>query len=45
MSSDRYDSRRKIVVEEANCIGTAILRSDLYADSARTQFRNDLSNM
>lgn len=28
MSGDRYDSRRKIVIEEANDIGTAILQSD-----------------
>ena len=41
MSGDRYDSRRKIVVDEANNIGTAILRSDLYPDSTRTLFRND----
>lgn len=41
MSGDRYDSRRKAVVEEANNIGTAILRSDLYADSSRTLFRKD----
>lgn len=41
MSGDRYDSRRKIVVEEANTIGTAILRSDLYPDSTRTLFRKD----
>lgn len=41
MSGDRYDSRRKIVIEEANNIGTAILRSDLYPDSSRTLFRRD----
>jgi len=41
MSGDRYDSRRKIVIEEANNIGTAILRSDLYPDSTRTLFRKD----
>lgn len=41
MSGDRYDSRRKIVIEEANDIGTAILRSDLYPDSTRTLFRKD----
>lgn len=41
MSGDRYDSRRKIVIEEANDIGTAILRSDLYPDSIRTLFRKD----
>jgi hypothetical protein len=41
MSGERYDSRRKIVVEEANDIGTALLRSDLYPDSTRTLFRKD----
>jgi len=41
MSGDRYDSRRKIVIEEANNIGTAILRSDLYPDSTRNLFRKD----
>lgn len=41
MSSERYDSRRKIVVEEANDIGTALLRCDLYSDSIRTLLRKD----
>lgn len=41
MSGDRYDSRRKVIVEEANNIGTAILRSDMYPDSVRTLFRKD----
>lgn len=41
MSGDRYDTRRKIVIEEANDIGTALLRSDLYPDSTRTLFRKD----
>lgn len=44
MSSDRYDSRRKIVVEESNIIGTAILRSDLYPDSTRALFRKDFKD-
>lgn len=44
MSSSRYDSRREIVVEEANDIGTAILRSDLYPDSIRTEFRRDFKD-
>ncbi|PWB27171.1 hypothetical protein [Flavobacterium sp. HTF] len=44
MSGDRYDSRRKVVVEEANIIGTAILRSDLYPDSTRILFRNDFKD-
>lgn len=41
MSSERYDSRRKIVVEEANDIGTAILRCDLYPDSVSAVLRKD----
>jgi hypothetical protein len=44
MSGDRYDTRRKIVIEEANDIGTAILRSDLYPDSTRTLFRKDFKD-
>ena len=42
MSASRYDSRRALIVQEANDIGTVILRSDLYGDTARALFRNDL---
>src|SRR5204863_5742831 len=38
MSASRYDARRTTVIEEANDIGTAILRSDLYPDSVRNLF-------
>lgn len=41
MSGSRFDDRRKIVVEEANDIGTALLRADLYPDSIRMLFRED----
>ena len=41
MSVNRYDTRRQIIVEEANAIGTALLRADLYAENVRLQFRND----
>jgi hypothetical protein len=41
MSGSRYDTRRKVVVEEANIIGTAILRADLYNPEERVLFRND----
>jgi hypothetical protein len=41
MSGSRYDARRTIVVEEANSISTAILRSDLYPTEERTLFRKD----
>jgi hypothetical protein len=45
MSGERYDTRRKIIIEEANDIGTALLRSDLYPDSTRTLFRSDFRNI
>lgn len=41
MSSNRYDQRIDIVIQEANDIGTAVLRADLYPDSIRTAFRHD----
>lgn len=44
ISSSRYDTRRQIVVEEANDIGTAILRADLYAESERKLFRADFAD-
>lgn len=41
MSSSRYDGRRSVLIQEANDIGTAILRADLYPDSLRNVLRND----
>ncbi len=41
MSGNRYDARRANIVDEANAIGTAILRADLYEDADRTQLRSD----
>jgi hypothetical protein len=41
LSITRYDQRREVVVEEANHIGTALLRCDLYPDSIRAEFRKD----
>ena len=41
MSSSRHDKRINIIVEEANDIGTAVLRADLYPDSIRNEFRKD----
>jgi len=41
MSSSRHDRRVNIIMEEANAIGTAVLRSDLYPDSIRQAFRED----
>ncbi len=42
MSNSRYDTRRALVVEEANNIGTVILRTDVYPDSMRTILRQSL---
>lgn len=42
MASSRFDARRQVVIEEANNIGTAILRTDIYPDSMRQLLRRDL---
>ena len=42
MSASRYDTRRNVMLSEANNIGTVILRCDLYPDSTRTQLRSYL---
>lgn len=39
MSNSRYDTRRTLVIEEANNIGTVVLRTDVYPDSMRTLLR------
>jgi uncharacterized protein (DUF2249 family) len=41
MSASRYDDRRQIMIEEANDIGTAILRCDLYPDSIKKQLKSN----
>jgi len=43
-SASKYENRRQLLVEEANDIGTTILRCDLYPDSVRNLFRADLKN-
>ena len=42
MASARFDTRRQVIVEEANDIGTVILRTDIYPDSVRQLLRNNL---
>ena len=37
----KFETRREITVEEANEIGTAILRCDMYPDSVRNPLRAD----
>ena len=44
MSGNRYDARRQATIEEANAIGTAILRTGLYPDSDKVVFRSNIKN-
>ncbi len=41
IASSKFESRRAIIAEEANSIGTALLRCDLYPDSIRNILRKD----
>ena len=41
MSGGRFDNRREAVVKEANAIGTALLRADLYPSADKDAFRKD----
>ena len=41
MAGTRYEARRTNDITEANAIGTAVLRADLYPDSTRLAFRRD----
>lgn len=40
-SASNYDTRKALLVQETNDIGTALLRSDLYPDSIRQELRKD----
>jgi hypothetical protein len=42
MSNSRFNARRELVVVEANSIGTAILRTEVYPDSIRKILRSAL---
>lgn len=41
ISNSRYDARRDVIIKEANCIGTAVLRADLYPEPFRSELRRD----
>lgn len=43
MAYSRYDSRRAVIVQEANEIGTAILRTDLYPDSVARLLKGEFA--
>jgi hypothetical protein len=42
MSASRYETRRAVMLSEANNIGTVILRCDLYPDTTRNKLRTHL---
>ncbi|MFN0066013.1 MAG: hypothetical protein ACKVYV_00090 [Limisphaerales bacterium] len=42
LASSRHDTRKQIVVHEANAIGTAWLRAELLPEPARVEFRDQL---
>src|SRR6478736_5011772 len=42
MSNSRFDTRRQLIIEEANDIGTVVLRTDIYPDSVRQMLRANL---
>jgi hypothetical protein len=41
MAGSRYENRKNNLIDEANCIGTAILRADIYPDSLKNEFKKD----
>ena len=42
MSASRYDTRRALLIQEANNISTVLSCADLYPDSSRREFRKYL---
>ncbi|MHA3787532.1 bestrophin-like domain [Flavobacterium hauense] len=44
MGGSRYEARRSASIAEANAIGTAILRADLYPEEQRNAFRADFKD-
>ena len=43
IAANKFENRRQVIIEEANAIGTAILRCDMYPDSIRKLFRQDFA--
>ncbi len=40
MAASRFDTRKQLVLQEANAIGTAYLRADILAEPQRSEIRN-----
>ncbi|MBL8251127.1 MAG: DUF4239 domain-containing protein, partial [Candidatus Competibacter sp.] len=43
-AAERYDARRNLIVQEANAVGTVLLRFDLLPDDARRELRELLAS-
>lgn len=41
MAGSRFENRKVNLIDEANCIGTALLRADIYPDSIKTEFQKN----
>ncbi|MFV8346011.1 hypothetical protein [Flavobacterium sp. ZB4P13] len=44
MSATRYDNRRTVIIDEANNIGTAVLRADMYPESIKKLLKADFKD-
>jgi len=44
MAGSRYENRKNCIIDEANCIGTAILRADIYPDSLKNAYKKDFES-
>lgn len=44
MAGSRFENRKNNLIDEANCIGTAILRADIYPDSLKNEFKKDFDS-
>lgn len=42
MASSRFDTRRQLIIEEANIVGTVILRMDVYPDSIKNVLKTNM---
>jgi hypothetical protein len=44
MAGSRYENRKNNLIDEANCIGTAFLRADIYPDSLKNEYKKDFKS-
>jgi hypothetical protein len=44
MANERYDTRRSLIVQESNCISSAVIRANVLPDSIRAKVRSILQS-